>query len=70
MTFKELLAKQGITGYELDKRTRLGISPAYLLVSGKKNPLRMTLSMSAKVAEALNMTLDQYYEALKDSYKV
>lgn len=70
MTFKELLKKQGVTGYELDKRTRIGISPAYLLVSGKKNPLRMTLSMSAKVASAIGLTLEEYYLALKDSYEV
>lgn len=69
MTFKELLQKANMTGYELDKKTRIGISPAYMLISGQKNPLTMRLDTTKKIADALAVTLDEYYHLLSDQIK-
>ena len=70
MTFRELMESKGVTGYQLDKVTRIGISPAYMLLNGKKNPLTLRIHTAAKVVQALNITLDEFYNALKDSYEV
>lgn len=54
-----------MTGYELDKKTRIGISPAYMLINGQKNPLTMRLDTTKKICDALGLSIDEYYEKLK-----
>lgn len=62
--FKELLENQGMSGYKLAKLTGLSQSLIAAWVTQDKRPRAMSIENAQKVATALNLSLDQLYQAL------
>jgi transcriptional regulator with XRE-family HTH domain len=63
--FKSLLQNYSITGYRLSKVSGIPQSNISAWVTNERNPLSMTIETADKIAQALNITIDQLFSELK-----
>lgn len=69
MTFKELLASRNMTGYRFAKLSGIHQPAVSSLVTGRRDPLNMRVYTCKKAADALGMTLEEYYNILDTEEK-
>ena len=62
--FRELLERKQMSGYRLAKMSGISQSLIAAFVTKDKRPLSMSFENANKVAQALEMSLDQLYKAL------
>lgn len=62
--FRELLESKQMSGYRLAKMTGISQSLIAAFATKDKRPLSMSFENANKVAQALEMSLDQLYKAL------
>ena len=60
----KLYKNQKITIYEISKRARISGGKLYEYVSGKRNKKRMTAETLKKLAVALEISMDELYDAM------
>lgn len=65
MTFKDLLVKKGMSGYQFAKKAQIHQPAVSKFVTGKRDPLGMSLNSAARAAAALDMTIQEFYDTLK-----
>lgn len=65
MTFKELLQKHNISGYELAKKSGASQSTISAWVNGSRNPFKMSLETAYSICSALGITIDELYYSLQ-----
>lgn len=66
MKFKDLLESKQMTGYRFAKNSGIHQPAVSKFVTGKRDPLRMSLRSAKRAAETFDMTLDEFFEALDD----
>lgn len=67
MTLKELLEKREMSGYRFSQLSGIHLPAVYALINGKRDPLKMTMYSAKNAAEALGMTLDEFFNAFVDN---
>ena len=66
MTFKELLEKHNMSGYELAKKSGSSQSTISAWVSGSRNPFKMSLETANSISSTLGITIDELYSSLNE----
>lgn len=66
MNFKELLESKEMTGYRFAKNSGIHQPAVSKFVTGKRDPLRMSLRSAKRAADTLDMTLDEFFETLDE----
>lgn len=62
--FKQLLTQKNMSGYRLAKLSGVSQSLISEWTTQSKNPLMMSLEIANKISKALNISIDQLFEAL------
>ena len=66
MTLKDILSEKKISLYQFSKETDIPYSTLSDIVNGKKNIDTCTISTIKKIADGLEMSIDELYKTLSD----
>lgn len=69
MTLKKMLEERNMSGYRFSQLTGIHLPAVYALINGKRDPLKMTVYSAKRAAEALEITLDEFFDALDKKRK-
>ncbi len=70
MNFKELLKSKGLSGYSFAKKSDIHQPAVSKFVTGKRDPLNMSVYSAKRAAAVLGMSLDEFYESLDKGSKL
>ena len=70
MNFKELLKSKGLSGYSFAKKSDIHQPAVSKFVTGKRDPLNMSVYSGKRAAAVLGMSLDEFYESLDKGSKL
>ncbi|NLW29445.1 MAG: helix-turn-helix transcriptional regulator [Erysipelothrix sp.] len=69
MNFKELLKSKGLSGYAFAKKSDIHQPAVSKFVTGKRDPLNMSVYSAKRAASVLGMSLDEFYDSLDKGEK-
>lgn len=69
MTLKKMLEERNMSGYRFSQLSGIHLPAVYALINGKRDPLKMTVYSAKRAAEALEITLDEFFDALDKKRK-
>lgn len=64
-----MLEERNMSGYRFSQLTGIHLPAVYALINGKRDPLKMTVYSAKRAAEALEITLDEFFDALDKKRK-
>lgn len=64
MTLKKMLEERNMSGYRFSQLSGIHLPAVYALINGKRDPLKMTVYSAKRAADALEVTLDDFYKTL------
>lgn len=62
MTLKKMLEDRDMSGYRFAQLSKIHLPAVYALINGKRDPLKMTVYSAKRAADALDVSLDEFYE--------
>lgn len=69
MTLKKMLEERNMSGYRFSQLSGIHLPAVYALINGKRDPLKMTVYSAYRAAQALDITLDEFYLKLESEDK-
>lgn len=64
-----MLEERNMSGYRFSQLSGIHLPAVYALINGKRDPLKMTVYSAKRAAEALEITLDEFFDALDKKRK-
>lgn len=59
-----MLEERNMSGYRFSQLSGIHLPAVYALINGKRDPLKMTVYSAKRAADALEVTLDDFYKTL------
>lgn len=59
-----MLEDRNMSGYRFSQLSGIHLPAVYALINGKRDPLKMTVYSAKRAADALEVTLDDFYKTL------
>lgn len=66
MTLKKMLEERDMSGYRFSQLSGIHLPAVYALINGKRDPLKMTVYSAKRAADALEISLDEFHNALEE----
>lgn len=66
MTLKKMLEDRGMSGYRFSQLSGIHLPAVYALINGKRDPLKMRVYSAKRAADALEISLDEFYNAFEN----
>lgn len=60
-----MLEEREMSGYRFSQLSKIHLPAVYALINGKRDPLKMTVYSAKRAADALELSLDDFYAAFE-----